>query len=136
GTGKPGQEGSLTNVRCATSYACVYVGAASDRLQAGELHRAAQAGAHDVEQQHLLLRLLGLAVVVDRPPSIIVDDRAWATSLGQQERSNYPARSIDPAHLPPLSPRAGQRSSSNCDHRSAMTSRDYCPCRHSEQRSL
>src|SRR5262249_58038018 len=27
GTGKPGQEGSLTNVRCATSYACVYVGA-------------------------------------------------------------------------------------------------------------
>src|SRR5262249_57468556 len=104
GTGKPGQEGSLTNVRCATSYACVYVGAASDRLQAGELHRAAQAGAHDVEQQHLLLRLLGLAVVVDRPSRIIVDDRACAKSLGQQERNNNAARSIEPAHHTPPSP--------------------------------
>jgi hypothetical protein len=51
---------------------------AGDRRQRGELHGPVEAGADDIEQQGLLLRLFGNDIETDRAVGKIVDDTAAA----------------------------------------------------------
>ena len=60
-----------------------------DRAEPGELHRPPQAGAHDIEQEILLLGLFCLEIIIDSTVGIFVDDRA----PGQEQKCEGAARS-------------------------------------------
>jgi hypothetical protein len=79
-----------------------HAGIAGDRRQAGELHRPAQAGAHNVQQERLLLGLFGLDVKIDGTGGVFIDDRATHQSEGENDRDDARNARIPTLHRAPF----------------------------------